>query len=179
MTQYPNFSQEVNLTRLGQVRNFFSRLDTFITSVGLPRNGPQKGNNPPLFPRTYPWGPNAKSPLTYIKYVTYTSYVAPMMTTNSVVNIKPRGGELRDGSQCPNIRLEVNSCPSEKSSHVRTKVKVTMHQKRGTKEKCNIKEVVRRENSVSTSLESIKLNQTLGVLRRKRQNCKCVVRRLQ
>ena len=87
-----------------------------------------------------------------------------MMTTNSVVNIKLCGGELRDGSQCPNIRLEVNSCPSEKSSHVRTKVKVTMHQKRGTKEKCNIEEVVRRENSVSASLESIKLNQTLGVL---------------
>ena len=87
-----------------------------------------------------------------------------MMTTNSAVNIKPRG-ELRvDASQCPNIRLEVNSCPFEKSSHVRRKVKVTMHQKRGTKEKCNIEEV-RRENSVSTSsLESIKLNQTLGVL---------------
>ena len=89
-----------------------------------------------------------------------------MMTTNSAVNIKPRG-ELRvvDASQCPNIRLEVNSCPSEKSSHVRRKVKVTMHQKRGTKEKCNIVEEVRRENSVSTSsLQSIKLNQTLGVL---------------
>ena len=88
-----------------------------------------------------------------------------MMTTDSAVNIKPRG-ELRvDASQCPNIRLEVNSCPFEKSSHVRRKVKVTMHQKRGTKEKCNIVEEVRRENSVSTSsLESIKLNQTLGVL---------------
>ena len=117
---------------------------------------------------------------TYIKYVTYTSYVAPMMTTNSAVNIKPRG-ELRvDASQCPNIRLEVNSCPSEKSSHVRRKVKVTMHQKRGTKEKCNIKSRGSAAGKFSFYFFLTKYQIESNFRSpRKRRNCKCVVGRLQ